>query len=248
MASEIIATVFKDTKPEGPSKPVGKPVDAISLEKLEERKSIKLGKKFNLVPAPNADKRSTFLISGKSGSGKSYLANQIAGLWKKLNPDGEMYLITLKPPEENSSLDVEQFINLPINEEFVLQKLTPAHFPNDCLILFDDFDSIVDKKQRKAVYGLIDNCLRVGREHGISVILTNHQLNEGMKTRNFIHECSRICIFPKVTPAHFLNSFCTRYLGLPKSEIEVMKKLDTRWVCISPADQFILYQKGAYMM
>jgi chromosomal replication initiation ATPase DnaA len=113
--------------------------------------------KFTIAPRPIKEKeRSVLFVAGESGAGKSYFIKQYAMNYKKMFPDNPIFLIsyldrdeTLDSYKEIKRIDsfTKEFLceceTIDINNEF-----------GDSFVIFDDIDSISNKKEKVIIYGL----------------------------------------------------------------------------------------------
>jgi len=126
---------------------------------------IKIDGKFQQVPNPDTE-REILYITGASGSGKStYTANYIKN-YKKMFPKNTIYCFSALNDDE--SLDVVKPKRIIIDDSLVTDPIPISEFSNSCVV-FDDIDVISDKKQRDAVYSLLNQILECGRHHKTSV-------------------------------------------------------------------------------
>lgn len=93
-------------------------------------------------------------------------------------PKNQIYLISYL--DEDETLDAYKEI-IRINAfqtEFLDECLDldiKVEFGNS-LVIFDDIDSIVNKKTKEKFYGLLNKMLRTGRHFGTSVAYVGHEL------------------------------------------------------------------------
>jgi len=187
---------------------------------------------FNILPSTDQDTRDIFYIAGGSGSGKSYIAKQIAEAYYKLYPDRNIFLIS-KLEEDNTidstkapikRLDYKEFINEPLD----INKISNS------MVIFDDYDTI-EGKEGKVLIDLIKDIAIMGRKHtdnqgNITMLLLTHFLTNYSKTRLLLNEASHFVVYPQNTSYHHLYYLLKNYMGLDKEEVKRLKKLG-RWVC-----------------
>jgi hypothetical protein len=186
---------------------------------------------FNILPSTDPNKRDVFYIAGKSGSGKSYISKQIIENYHKIFPERHLYLVSKL--EEDLTIDkvsaplkripIEQFI-----ETFNINAF------NNCLIMFDDYDTI-EGKEGKALQEIIKDIAIMGRKHNeeqgnITMLLATHYLTNYSKTRLILNEATHFIIYPQNTSHYQLKYLLQNYVGLDEKETKKLKKLG-RWVC-----------------
>jgi nicotinamide riboside kinase len=201
--------------------------------------------KFQQIPDPHTE-RQILYITGASGSGKStYTANFIKK-FKKSNKGYEVYCFSALKDDE--SLDVVNPKRIAIDERLVSDPIRVDDFEKS-LVVFDDIDVISDKKQREAVYGLLNQILEVGRHHKIWCIITNHLPTAGKDTRRVLNECHSLTYFPHSGSAKGIKYLLTEYLGLEKGDIARIKKSKSRWATIfKNYPQIAMTEKELYLL
>jgi len=184
--------------------------------------------KFQQIPNPDTE-REILYVTGASGSGKStYTANYIKK-YKKMFKNNEVYCFSAL--KDDTSLDVIEPKRVRIDDELVTNPIAVDEFANS-LVVFDDIDVISDKKQREAVYSLLNQILEVGRHHKISCVITNHLPTAGRDTRRVLNECHSVTYFPHSGSGVGMKRLLQDYLGMDKQSILKIKKLKTRWCTI----------------
>ena len=184
--------------------------------------------KFQQVPDPDSE-RQILYITGASGSGKSTYTAKWCLNYKRLFPKNSFYCFSAL--KEDESLDVIKPKRIAINAALVSDPIPIEEFKDSCLI-FDDIDVISDKKQREAVYGILNAALETGRHFRVTVIITNHLATGGKDTRRVLNECSSVTYFPYSGSNVGLKRLLVDYLGLDAKAIKYIKTLKSRWATI----------------
>jgi hypothetical protein len=226
---------------------------------VNEKDDIKGAKNVNLpddlmfqpLPDTNQNKRDVYYIAGASGSGKSYSAKTIANNYLKLYPDRQIYVVSKLDEDETLDSIIKPVIRLNYKEF----EEDPPDLDDfyDCLIIFDDFDTIQPKKLMDKVLNFIDDIATMGRKHkdgqgNVSMIVISHYLTNYKKTRLILNECSHMVLFPQATSSHALNYVLKNYIGMDKNDVQKLKKLG-RWVMIHKMfPQFVLSSQKAYLL
>ena len=166
----------------------------VSFSELED------GFKFCLAPRPVQEKeRTTLFIAGESGAGRSHFIRDYAKRYKAMFPKNQIYLISYL--DEDETLDAYKEI-IRINAfqtEFLDECLDldiKVEFGNS-LVIFDDIDSIVNKKTKEKIYGLLNKMLRTGRHFGTSVAYVGHELHASPELKSILNESMTITFFPR---------------------------------------------------
>ena len=184
------------------------------------------------VPLPYADpeKRLIAYIAGVSGSGKSYMAKQIAENYRKLHPSNGVYLISQL--EKDETLDnMEGGAPARISLDSIVEDFPSIDEFEDTLIIFDDYDTL-PKQYLNVVTRLIDMICITGRHTRSSILILSHHLSNFNKTRLQLAESQVMCLYPNATSAKAMLYVLTNYAGLDKEQVMELKKSGSRWVWI----------------
>lgn len=196
-------------------------------------------------PVPSAIGRDILYVAGPSGAGKSVFCAMYAENFRRMWPKRPIYLFSrlLKDP----SIDhVKGLKRIDIN---AMDGTENANIFANSLVIFDDIDTITNKKLKKRVDQLKDDLLQTGRHSNVYVILTSHLLNKSKDTRIIMQEMNKIVIFPNTGSKYFTNYCLKNYVGLETPEIQAIYKLPTRWVLLHVhVPRYVLYQSGAYLL
>ena len=203
-----------------------------------------------LQPVPNIETREIPYIAGPSGSGKStYAANYIKN-YKKIHSKKEVFVFsrlnddpTIDKLKVNRVAIDEQLYNDPIN---ILEEL-----PKGGLILFDDTDTIQDKKIKEAISKIKNDILETGRHNDIYCVNTSHLINENDRkdSRTMLNEAHSLTIFPKSGSTFQIKYVLKNYFGLSNEQIDEILKLPSRWVTIMKNyPMYVFHEHGAYLL
>jgi len=211
------------------------------------RQSMSLEGDMKFQPVPDiTTERNIGYVAGKSGSGKStYCANWLKE-YKKIFPDNPIYLFS--EVDEDEILDAVGVNRIKIDMGLVTHPIKLDEFASSCL-MFDDVDDIDDSKIRKAVFGIMNKGLQMGRHHNISMLVTYHLITNGKETRKILNESQFITIFPKAGKVKGLKYFLSEYLDLDREQKKKLRSLPSRWVMIrNMAPMCVLSEHNAYML
>jgi hypothetical protein len=199
--------------------------------------------KFCQVPDPNTE-RSVLYITGPSGCGKStytsFYIKAYQKLHKKKNP---VYIFSAL--ESDNVLDLLKPKRIKIDDDLVHDPIDIKEF-SDSLVVFDDVDVISNKKQREAVYIILNSMLETGRHFKISVIVTNHLPTDGGNTRRILNEAHSVTVFQIKRGTIYLLK---EYLGLDKNDIKKMQKRKSRWFTVfTKYPQCVMSEKSIWSL
>ena len=177
------------------------------------------------IPIPNMSRADRIYIAGPTGCGKSTQISMYLDEYKKIFPKKKIFLLSDAP--QDRLLDQHKPIRIKLDEELVSSPIQTMEL-KDSICIFDDVDSISDKKIRNAVTSLYDSILKKGSsKDGIHLIITNHAISDFMRTRNILINSNWIVFFPRCSNN---LGYTLQRQGLTKPQIEKLLKLPSRAV------------------
>jgi len=186
--------------------------------------------KFQIVPDWKKE-RDILYITGASGSGKSTFTVGYLEQYKKRFPKNPIYVFSAL--KEDETLDkVKDLKRIKIGANLISDPIDPLVDLKDSCCVFDDIDVISDKKQREAVYKILNTILECCRHSNTSCVCTNHLPTNKGETRRILNESHVVVYFPHSGSVRGINYLLTDYVGLSKQEIQGIKRLPTRWCAI----------------
>ena len=190
--------------------------------------------------------RQVFMISGMSGSGKSYYTSSLCRTYKKQFPLNKIILFSNKPsdPAFDSLEYIERIV---INTDLLNDPITLNEL-RDSLVIFDDVEYSTNKEVDKELDRIRDLILQQGRSYHCSFAYITHQSNNYKATRTILNECNSITIFPAMVTRYSLNYLLGNYFGFNKDQITKIVKLPSRWVTIYKSPPLVMYSTGAYLV
>lgn len=182
---------------------------------------------------------------GAAGSGKSYNVSKLLKKYKKKNKKNPIILFSDK--NEDEQLDEIGLDRIIIDESLCNDPIDINELQNTMLV-FDDVDSISDKKIRKSVFDLMNKALLVGRSKGISVIMTNHCCSNRDETKKILNETMYITWYPNSGSYNQILYLLSNYCGLDKKLIEKCRQSRSRWcVLVKNYPQVIFTEKECFL-
>lgn len=231
-------------------------VPATMLEKALKRSETEfLILDGSLEPMPNLRNvnaetgihRDVLFVAGPSGAGKStyvgkYIKNHLATF-----PDKRLVIIS--KVANDPAYDCYKPLRIEISTENIIENpISVSEFRN-CIVVFDDIDTITDKKLLVAVQKLRDDCMEIGRHDGVTVCATSHLLMNYKITRGMINEAQTVTFYPRSGSTYQIMNFLKSYAGLSKDQIDKILLLPSRWVTIHKNYPcYVLHEKGAYLI
>jgi len=166
-------------------------------------------------------------VSGSTGSGKTYLTEQI--IETSFKNTKQIYLFSSVYDDDYSKfnkkllhIDLEQFYEQ--NPEDDIYSLL---MPNSLCI----FDDILSASNNKPYVKLRSQVLATGRHKNISSIVIEQQAINRNLTREVLLNSEIYIFFPNSSFRSFKKT-AEEYLGLTKTAIEELKNKKSRWLAI----------------
>lgn len=186
-------------------------------------------------------------IAGPSECGKSTYCASLIKEYKDYHPKNKIILFS--DTKKDKLLDGLITCRISIDKDLVEGDPIEPEDIHDSLVIFDDIDSISNKKYKKVVSILRDKLLQAGRHEFVSVITTGHQICNYIDTRVVLNDSQYLVLFPEATGRNKLFHVLKTYFGLDAAEIEKAVNLPSRWICVhKEVPRFIAYSGGIYML
>lgn len=197
-------------------------------------------------PIPNPDGRDILYAAGPSGSGKSTFVSNWCTEFKKIHENYKIYVFSRLGEDE--SIDKLKPIRIEINQEMLDFPIEPDSLKKS-MVIFDDINTLPDKKFRDAVNALQNDLLETGRHQDIYVAMTNHLMTDYKNTRTMLNESHTIVFFPGSGAVKGIKYMLNNYIGLDKHQMRRILRLPSRWVAVKRGfPMLIMYEKGAYFL
>lgn len=192
---------------------------------------------------PN-EERKVFYIAGMSGCGKSTFTGEIIEQYIKMFPKNRIILFSNKPSDP--ALDkFKKLIRIELDDELLEVPITLDELKNS-LVIFDDVEYTPNKKIGEELDRIRDLILQQGRSYKISFCYISHQLTNYKHSRVILNECHCCVLFPKLTTTYALKYLLEKYFGFNKHNINKLKNLPSRWVCVNKIPPCVIHQNGIY--
>jgi hypothetical protein len=193
---------------------------------LESRLYYPRDGKIRFVPRHLDNQRDGIYVAGPSGAGKTYFASRYSQDYQREFPGNNIYLFSRKNRDPLFDEDVQGIIRVPLDRHFISSiqekpgvNLDPLDRYHDSLLIFDDFESIIDKDIRKAVMDFKNSAFQLGRYRNISCISIQHKALGGAKSLVDICESNILVIFPKMNLGESIKMLA-KYCSYTKDQIE----------------------------
>jgi hypothetical protein len=212
------------------------------------QKSITLPPTVSLAVEPTRDKgaRDVAMVSGRSGSGKSYWAADFAQRYHAIH-GARRPIVLISALSEDPTFDRLRFIRRIRIDSLVESPLTLDEFPDGGLVIVDDVES-ASKVQEAAIEAMLTLLLTQGRHAQVSVLVLQHLSSNYRKTRLILHEATLLVMFPGGSSASQMRHTLNYHGGLDASSIARFRKLPSRWTVLKTTfPSVVFYQSGCYL-
>lgn len=215
------------------------------LVDLDKKEIIFHEGELTLLPRPK--KHIRLFASGAAEAGKSTFISKFLDNYRILYPDKKIYVFS--DVSSDPLLDKHGVTRIKLSTKLVTEPIQTDFLANS-MCIFDDIDSITDKKVKKAVLSLYDSILKKGSTHdGIDLIITSHTNTDYQNTRNILINSNFFVIFPHSGGTYQLERMLKLYLGLNDEQKNKILRLPSRWVLIHKhAPNYVMYDKGIYLL
>jgi len=221
---------------------------AMRKVKRESEQEFKIWDQGIVQPLVNFNETFRYYIAGPTGSGKSYYIGMLLKTMRKVCRNKKIFVFS--DVDEDPALDsVKRITRLKLDDSLLDKKpINPVKL-RDSVCVFDDIDSIQNKKLQDYVQKLRDSLLKRGRHENISVIVTAHLMSDYKNTRIIMNEAGAITFFPKSGATDGIKHVLKKYVGMTKTQIDKVFLLPSRWVTVfKNAPQYVMYDKGVYLL
>jgi len=215
---------------------INKPFTNLELDNGKFQQSIDTNEDGQIYPR-------IMYITGASGSGKSFYTLQFVNEYLKKHKRNKVYLFSAL--DEDDTLDSDKRIKrIMIDEDIGEESIDD--FENT-MCIFDDVD-VLPKKEKDAIYFLLNKFLQVGRHKNINVVFTSHLPSDNRNTRVILNEANTITYNPSGS-SHSIKYLLKTYCGLSLGQIKKIKGLKTRMATIyRNYPQFVLTEQNLYIL
>lgn len=172
-------------------------------------------------------------IAGPAGSGKSTYSGKYIANYLRIYPHAKF--IVFSRLDEDKALDWLKPHRVQITNDLIENPIEiKSEIDQDSIILFDDIDTIQEKKLQLAVNKLKQDILEIGRHYNIRIVVTSHLINpnERASARTLLNEMNTLTIFPKSGSSYQIEYALKRYFGLSAKAIKEILAMPSRWVTL----------------
>ncbi len=179
------------------------------------------------VPLQESSRISVF---GPSGVGKSTWTGNFLQQYKKKYKKNKIYVFS--PVHGDGAFSKVSVEYIKLDDTLLDDPLEINEFSNSVCV-FDDIESINDKKIKEAIEKFRDICLECGRHENITTLCISHIILNGPSTKRMLNESDQVVVFAR-SNFNAIKNLCVRYYGFSKDDINYLKQIGekSRWQCI----------------
>jgi hypothetical protein len=198
---------------------------------------------------PRYDLVNRLLIAGPSGAGKSTIAGHWLSDQQRDGPVERDIFLLSRVTADGALDDLPLLQRLPLDEEFAASAPLTAEDFKDSIVLFDDTDTISDKKVRQAVTDLRDDLLETGRHQNVQSVVITHQLFQGAASKKPLGEATGVVVFPQSGSKYHIRRYLKEYCGYEPEMVKRVMSLPSRWAYIQKTHPaYVIHEKGAFLV
>lgn len=199
---------------------------------------------YNIYP-----KRDDILyLIGATGSGKSTSIRKYLLEYMKLYPEVKKIFLFTDIETPDKVFEGLPITKIKLDAQIYQNPIKPEELKNS-VVIFDDVDSIQDKKIKNAIVELKGSCMKQGvSKEGITCIVTNHDACEGASTKHAITNARYIFIYPNGGTVG-LEYLLKKKIGFSKEEYKKIASLRSRVVIIHKrAPFYVVHSNGVFLL
>lgn len=209
-------------------------------------------KKNKLQTILNPDNRQVCYVCGPSGAGKSHYTASLIESYNKLFPKRDVFLFSRTDAKNDPAYaKLKKISQVALDESLIEEPIDiEEDFEYGSLVVFDDCNTINDKKILDAVNLLMADILECGRKLGLWIIITSHLIttSDRKMSKIIMNEQQALTIYPS-GGAHQIKYCLKNYYGFSTKQIARILALKSRWVTIlKNFPQCIIYEHGCYLL
>ena len=194
---------------------------------------------FQLIPN---DKLRVHYVAGPAGSGKSTWTSNYCKQQRKLCPDCKIILFSRVEDDPAFKYLTLNKINLD-DPQLVTNPIALEDVTKNSIVIFDDIDTIANKKLMESLINFQSQLLEMGRHRNIKCLITSHLINGNNRkqTRTILNEMHTLTIFPKMGASYAIRYCLNKHFDLSHKETSKLLKYDCRYVTfIKYAPQIVM--------
>lgn len=189
-------------------------------------------------------------IAGPSGSGKSTYASKYIANYLRIYPHSKF--IVFSRLDEDKAIDWLKPHRVKITDDLIENPIEiKDEIDRDSIILFDDIDTVQNKRLQIQINKLKEDLLQCGRHFNLRVVVTSHLISpqERAAARSLLNELNTLTVFPQSGSTYQIQYVLKVYFGLSQKAIKALLAIPSRWLTLyKNFPQMALTQHRAVML
>jgi hypothetical protein len=205
---------------------------------------------FTVCPETRENLVDNILITAGAGAGKSTWCGAYCKIFIEMFHPEPQYITIISADDVEDPAYNFPHRHIKVDDEFALDPITLDDLTNPngrSVVIFDDIEGITEKKKEKALFGLVESVLTMGRKRKINCLFISHRSANGKQTKMILTELNSVVWFPKISSSRNLTYMLHHHLGVPEGMRNALKADGWgRWVCLkTSAPQILISEKRA---
>ena len=173
------------------------------------------------------------LVSGRSGSGKSWIIGMLLDQMAHSFPGHDIVIISFVA--EDPSLDRPRNGKKPLRlnlKDPDMFNIEPSFFEKS-IVIYDDIEKGTDKATVKYLLNLRAMMMETSRHYNTHIITVSHDLLGGNTNKTVKSEATSAFLFVQYNQPHQTREYLRKYVGLSNEQINEIMQLPSRWCYIN---------------
>lgn len=199
-----------------------------------------------IMPIPTPDKLDRMIVVGATGCGKTtFLANYLE-MYQKYKEKKPIIIFSDCEPDTLPQFQKLGAKFMKLDMSLVEHPIQTSELANS-ICVFDDIDSISDKKIKTAVKVLASAIFKKGSsKNNIDVYFTYHAITSGVDTKDAVLNSNKLVYF---NGSLMGIPYTLKKLGYSEDQIKKLTTLPSRYVMLNKdVPNYVVYERGVFVL